>query len=194
MNGEILTFTGKLVKPLDINPKDIDPIDIAHALSNQCRYTGHTKWFYSVAQHSVIMYDYLRSVSNDAGLWKWGLLHDATEAYLLDLAAPVKHDESGFGQAFCEAEHKIEEAVAMRFGLQLPMPREVKEVDMRIRENEFNELMNVGEREQSHEPLPIKIYCWSPNRSRIEFLSRLRGLGMIVPTEKGFVSVDEVMV
>ena len=55
----IQTLSGRRVNPLDAAPEDIDPADIARALSNLCRFGGHSKAFYSVAQHSAIVCDLL---------------------------------------------------------------------------------------------------------------------------------------
>ena len=52
-HGSITTFSGVLFWPLLPNPDDIRIADIAHALSQQCRFAGHTRTFYSVAEHSV---------------------------------------------------------------------------------------------------------------------------------------------
>lgn len=83
--GSILTFTGRYVNPLTCDPEDIDIKDIAHALSMQCRYAGHISQFYSVAQHSVLV---AMLCPLEKGLV--GLLHDAEEAYLLDMPSPIK--------------------------------------------------------------------------------------------------------
>ena len=61
---------------------------IAHALANQCRYTGHCSKFYSVAEHSVLVADIMKLMS--LGDPFEGLMHDATEAYIADIAAPWK--------------------------------------------------------------------------------------------------------
>ena len=79
----IQTYTGKKFFPMNPKTEDLDIIDIAHALSMKCRFVGHTKQFYSVAQHSVI-------VSWNCSNPHLGLLHDAAEAYLPDVPAPIK--------------------------------------------------------------------------------------------------------
>jgi len=65
-----------------------DPIieDIAHALANICRWTGHTSRFYSVAEHCI------RAAAIAPPECKLHvLMHDAAEAYLGDVATPLKN-------------------------------------------------------------------------------------------------------
>jgi 5'-deoxynucleotidase YfbR-like HD superfamily hydrolase len=59
--------------------------DITHALSQRCRYAGHTPGFYSVAQHLVLCSDQALKLCPDLALT--ALMHDASEAYLSDLPA-----------------------------------------------------------------------------------------------------------
>lgn len=91
--GCIRTFTGRYVNPLQLRAEDICIEDIAHHLSLVCRYTGACPHHYSVAQHSLEvskMMEYRWNGNREAALA--GLLHDASEAYLNDIASPVKHD------------------------------------------------------------------------------------------------------
>jgi len=81
----IATFSGKFIEPLNPKWEDLDVIDIAHGLSNICRYGGQSSEFYSVAQHSVyVSYNCGEDALN-------GLLHDGSEAYLGDVPRPIKH-------------------------------------------------------------------------------------------------------
>jgi hypothetical protein len=73
-NGSITTFSDVRFWPLLPNPDDIRIEDIAHALSNQCRFAGHAREFYSVAEHCVRVSQLCRP---EEALW--GLLHDASE-------------------------------------------------------------------------------------------------------------------
>lgn len=83
----IQTFTGKKFYPLDPDPGLICIEDIAHSLAMQCRYNGHTKQFFSVAQHSVIL---ARNFFSSPKIQMVALLHDASEAYLSDIPRPLK--------------------------------------------------------------------------------------------------------
>lgn len=121
----IYTFTGRTIRPLDPNPDDIVIEDIAHALSQQCRFTGHTRKFSSVAEHSVrVSWMVPRSLALEA------LLHDASEAYLADIARPVKK-APGFAETYLKYEAQLERAVATRFGLpeRERMHPEIKKAD-----------------------------------------------------------------
>jgi len=122
MDNWIQTYSGKKIYPLNPNPHDICIEDIGHALSNICRFTGHCTEFYSVAQHSV----YVSSmVSEENALW--GLLHDASEAYICDIARPVKTSPSF--EFYREAEKRLMGAIACRFGLSGKQPEEVTAMD-----------------------------------------------------------------
>lgn len=82
----IQTYTGRRFYPLDPNPDDVCIEDIAHALAMICRFNGHVREFYSVAEHSVHV---SHLVPPEYALA--GLLHDAAEAYIADVSRPVKH-------------------------------------------------------------------------------------------------------
>lgn len=88
-NPHIRTFTDKKFYFLDIRPEHICIEDIAHSLSNICRYGGHCKQFYSVAEHSIACCDRMGN-GEDASVRLWALLHDAAEAYIGDICKPLK--------------------------------------------------------------------------------------------------------
>ena len=85
LDGFIGTFSGLRFWPLAPNLEKILVEDIAHALAHQCRFGGHASRFYSVAEHSVHV---SQLCLPEHALW--GLLHDASEAYLVDLPRPLK--------------------------------------------------------------------------------------------------------
>jgi uncharacterized protein len=104
------TRYGRMVNIVHPNPNDISIEDIADALSKICRFGGHCDPFYSVAQHSVLV----AANMPRAGALE-GLLHDASEAYLGDVVAPLKHQPELAGYRKLEA--RMMEAISVRFGL-----------------------------------------------------------------------------
>ncbi len=114
----IETYMGKRVYFMDPRPDDFDITDIAHALSNNCRWTGHCKFFMSVAEHSVAV-----SYLCDDPLA--GLLHDASEAYLTDVAKPIKP----FLENYMDIEDRIMKAIAKKYGFKYPLATSVKLAD-----------------------------------------------------------------
>jgi hypothetical protein len=86
----IQTFTGKKAHPFDLLPDQVCIEDIAHALANTCRFSGHCRTYYSVAEHSVRMSHLVWAGGDSAYLSMAALLHDAAEAYLGDVPAPLK--------------------------------------------------------------------------------------------------------
>lgn len=123
----IQTFSGRAFYPLDPQPEDIVIGDIAHALSLQCRFTGHTRASYSVAQHSINVATVIELKGGSPSEALWGLMHDASEAYLVDVARPVKHTPEM--SPYRAAEKRVMAAVCKRFDLPLQEPPIVKMSD-----------------------------------------------------------------
>lgn len=168
----IQTFTGRQFWPLDPRADEIDIADIAHSLSLQCRYNGHCKFFYSVAEHSVHV---CMAASDPHKLT--ALLHDATEAYLCDLPRPVKHSVVGYK----EAEAVVERAISERFGTLCPLPEEVHELDVRIALDEREQIMGPLPAPwsgpfASAKPLGVRIRCLEPIRAEAAFLAAFHWL------------------
>lgn len=132
MSPEILLYSGKYFNFL--NPEDHDYLitDIAHSLSLTNRYTGHTEFAYNVAQHSVLC-SFL--VPHEHALH--ALMHDASEAYLGDIASPLKQLLPEYKQI----EAKVESSIAAYYGLEYPHPKCVKEADMRMLRTEFEDVV-----------------------------------------------------
>jgi hypothetical protein len=169
----IETATGRTFHPLDPDFADICIGDIAHALSNLCRFGGHCRHFYSVAEHSVRVSWHLSSCPDPIPLW--GLLHDASEAYLVDVPRPLKNARP-FGSSYLLAECRLMIAVCERFGLPLEQPDEVTHADEVLLACEVRDLMR-GERaywqKLAERPHPlIQIAPWSPEVAREQFLKR----------------------
>lgn len=166
----IQTFTGKQFFPLEARAADIDVVDIAHALSLQCRFNGHCRCFYSVAEHSVRV---SHAVATRHA--RWGLLHDAGEAYLSDLPRPIKEQLP----AFNDFEGKLLELVAAQFSLTWPMPPAVREADDRLLATEARDLMAPPPESwgmEGIEPLAETIVPWSAATAEQRYLERFQQL------------------
>lgn len=169
--SEIVTYTGRVVNPLKLTPDKVNIIDIAHSLSNQCRFTGHVKSFYSVAQHSVLGARWLNDYHDNPDAALQFLLHDASEAYLSDLARPVKHAlGSGFSTAYREAENVIQEVIARSFNLPYPFPDIIHKVDDALLLREQQDLMPRHRHIESLLEYPFGIDGWPPSRAKESFL------------------------
>ena len=168
------TFTGRQFWPIDPRPEEVSIVDIAHSLSNQCRYAGHCKSFYSVAQHSV-MVSYI-CAPEDA---LWGLLHDAAEAYLVDLPRPIKRF-SDLGWHYKQVEARLMQVLCLRFNLPVDEPASVSKADDVVLVTEMRDLMGMPPtqwRESlANKPLESAIIPWGPRASKNKFLRRFEEL------------------
>lgn len=168
----IPTYTGRPFWPLNASTGDVHIEDIAHHLSQICRWSGATKQFYSVAQHSVLV----SMICDNA---RCGLLHDAPEAYLGDVPPQMKRLWLGFE----EVEGRLYEIIATKFDLPRQIPDDVKHADLVMRETERRDLIRAGAACELIWPrtgvAPInwgRITPWPPAEAERNFLLRFRQL------------------
>jgi len=132
MKPEIVTVSGNRINFLTPDPEMVSIIDIAYGLSNICRFAGHTRQYYSVAQHSVNVSLLIRP---DLALE--GLLHDAAEAYIGDVSSPLKQ----LLPEYREIEARVECAIREKFGIKGPPAPEVKTADLLALRSEHSRFM-----------------------------------------------------
>jgi len=182
----IITYSGKKIDFLSIDTRQIDITDIAHGLSNECRYAGQTPHFYSVAEHSVLVSLWAQEKYDDPEITKVALLHDAAEAYIGDVTTPLKR----LCPAFEMIEQRMGVNIVTRFGLKMWIDEhQIKIADRRIFELEsfkfwekhLNEFFPSGLPEpiQDWEREKIKIRCLEPQDAEELFLRRAGELGLI---------------
>lgn len=188
--GWMGTITGRDFYPLDPNAADVELVDVAHGLAFTCRYGGHTKRYYSVAEHCVLVSEVVECDARKAGmppdfvkaLALEALLHDSAEAYIGDMVRPLKHQPQM--AEFRRAEERIEECVRERFGIvSTEQSRKViKIIDDRILVDEITALITGPERYlqtdtlRDVEPIGVMITGWSPELAQHRFIERYREL------------------
>lgn len=161
------------------NPEDIVLSDVAHALSHICRYTGHCSVFYSVAQHSVLCSRLAAERGHGEDIQREALLHDATEAYVGDVASPLK----ALLPDYVEVEARVRRALASRFSLCREVPKAVKELDQALLMWEAPRLLGplVGDGWPFSVSRPwrnLPLTPWSPAMAMYEFMDQARRLGV----------------
>ena len=181
MMSWIQTFTGRKFFPLAPRPDDICIQDIAHALSMKCRFGGHCQTFYTVAEHSVRVSRRLESGGSQLALW--GLMHDAGEAYLPDVGAPIKNTVhlhlDGQVLPFGDAEDRILEAVAAALNFPPIDYAAVRTADLELLVTEARDLLSTPPEPWNLgvSPLPDRILpAPTPAAAEALFLSRYHEL------------------
>ncbi|MEO5340919.1 MAG: phosphohydrolase [Magnetococcus sp. MYC-9] len=166
----IQTFTGVQFWPMDPRSGEIRIVDIAHSLAMLCRFNGHCRRFYSVAEHSVHVSHVVAPLHAP-----WGLLHDAAEAYISDMPQPIKRELSVFSMF----EEQLQQVIARRFGLPDVLPAAVKQADMQLLATEKLALMGPEPAVWTGLPEPLDpglIRAWSPEQAEHAFLNRFYDL------------------
>lgn len=165
-------ISGKQFWPLDPRPEEIEITDIAHALSHICRWGGHCKRFYSVAQHSVMVARMGETIEEK----RWGLLHDAAEAYIGDMIRPLKRQM----REFQTAERVLLSTIANRFDLSWPCPENVEQADEVMQATEAAIIMHTTEESQpivrAMADRSIALDHWDPGEACAQFLNAYKRL------------------
>lgn len=180
MSEWIQTYTGKKFSYQNCEPRDVCIRDIARALSHICRFTGHTKQFYSVAQHSVYVSERCKNPF-------YGLMHDAVEAYIGDMNSPLKSFCRSKGDTgYDRAETLAKTAIFNQFdSLQRAKSDEVEDckvVDLRMLITEAKALLPTGveQWEWDFQKYPVfedlAIIPWHPEEAQQRFLFRFQQL------------------
>ena len=140
--GKIQTYIGRLVDPFNLNESEVHIEDIAHALSQLCRFTGHTRRFYSVGEHCLLVAGMLGEYTPRIALA--GLVHDAGEAYFGDMAGPMKR-RIDMGE-YNTAEHRAAAMITRKYCGELTQRERslVKDADARAYHIERAQLIRPG--------------------------------------------------
>jgi len=174
----IETYSGHKFYVMDPKPEDIDLEDVSHALSNACRFSGHTKYFYSVAEHSINVANRLFERYGCRALALKGLVHDASESVFVDIPSPIKPYLTNYKKI----EQGIQDMLYVKFCGAVPNPVEktlIKEVDLEMLWIEGYQLMpsktkkwdNNGDRAH-YEPIVIghvPLECYTPASAKGAF-------------------------
>lgn len=180
------SYSGSKYWVLDPKPKDINLIDIVTGLANASRYRGQTQFYYSVLTHCVLVSRAVERLALERG-WPIeaareaaleGLLHDGSEAYIGDVARPLK--KSRVMKAYCKLEKSWEAAIRERFDIETSPDYQsiVDECDKRIVLDEVKAIMRDPDmwrrngRYLDLKPLDVEIPEWSIEDSHVEFYKR----------------------
>lgn len=180
------TFSGGVFDFEDIGNSVITLEDIAAALSHTCRFGGHTTVFYSVAEHSLLVA--LQLEINLHGVMTpsqalSALLHDAHEAYVGDIIAPLKAIPA-IREAFSPLIRRIDARIFDTFGIPLPdedLAREIHRADLMVLLAEQRDLLVPCVREwgvEDLQPSPLGCIGFPPERMHSKFRRACRSWGL----------------
>jgi uncharacterized protein len=177
--GVIDTYTGSRVDILNLRPEDVELATIAHSLSRQCRFGGHCRSHVSVAEHSCHVadwveqnYPHLPDVEASHSLLLAALLHDGSEAFLVDLPRPLKLALP----EYVEIENRVQAAVNERFGADAGYEKHlIKLGDNAVMKAEAQlEMVSRAENWEMEdvEAAPLSAMRWTAERAEAEFIER----------------------
>lgn len=190
----IATFSGRQIDLGDVKPGDIDIIDIAVGLGQQCRYTGQVWPFYSIAEHSVLVARHMPAGATRHQRLQ-ALLHDAPEYLLNDLTRPTKRRVSGYEQLEDHVMYAVDRAYSLNYEAQ--DWANIKHID---------NLITIPERRKFIPRLPteaygrgvneaeipdVKFWCFEPREAVTFFLAEYLELSdsSLDPTQQGLLDM-----
>lgn len=185
-DGWIQTYTGGRYYFHSPALDSINPLDISHSLSMICRYNGHVRKFYSVAEHCYLMSRYAFDAGYGMAVAQAALLHDAAEAYVGDVTTPLKRL---MGDEYEVIERKANIVISERFGVSYyeddihsqRIRRDVKELDRRIIFNEMAALSSLTPDWLPDDLIPLEesmvtIRCWDPSEAENHYIQWMQFL------------------
>ena len=136
LNGTMTTLSGKTLDLMNPTSVMIEIVDIASGLANKGHFSGQSPYYFSIAQHCIMVCDEfaLQNRTAPAELKLLALMHDAAEAYIGDMIKPLKV----FLPDFVNVENKIMQAIACRFRLPIGLLPMIKPYDLYIQNLEYN--------------------------------------------------------
>lgn len=151
--GGLYTYTGQLFYPLDPRVGEVRLLDVIQGLTLKCRWSSQCKVFYSVAEHSIRVANVARVLAAEDGVdgdaltkvYQHGMLHDAHEAYIVDMPSPIKAHIPGWK----DMEKNIQKVILEYFGLEGDGEPYVKRAD--------NMLLAIEGRELFDKPLSMEL-------------------------------------
>ena len=157
----IRTNSGIYINVFDTKPEMICIEDIAHALSRLPRFGGHLNRHYSVAQHSVLS---ARRAKNKKDK-KAALMHDASEAYILDMPTPIKARLLDYK----EHENTLMCRIFDKFGIasSWPLNKNIKKIDREMLLLEWDALVINNDK---------SFKCWGQKKAKRKFLKMYEDL------------------
>jgi hypothetical protein len=167
----IITYTGKQFNLLEPETTSIDIIDIAHSLAMQCRWTGHCKHHYSIAQHA-----YYCSFIGPTNSALQRLMHDSSEAYLGDMNRPLKHYTEA-GDAYRRVEWPIQNLIYTSYGMPKQEAASVGLADQAMLYAEQAQLLppvtfEISDPEAKSKAANVFIEEWTPRSAEKMFMTR----------------------
>jgi hypothetical protein len=170
----VQTYSGQIFDLMEMTPDAVRLEDICHHLSNLCRFNGATKFYYSVAEHSVYVHNVVRARTDDETVLRQALLHDAAEAYVGDVLAPIRRL---YGlQGFNRLHDRVWKVITEVFDVPEELDQLVKDADFAVLSAEARQIMQWPP-PQSWGPLPepaaVDIRGLGPREARQAFKRNL---------------------
>ena len=173
----IQTFTGRQFYALDPRPEDFHILDVAAGLRN-ARYSCQSRRVQTVLEHSCLIRRELARQGAPVRVQRGGLLHDLSEAYLVNVPRPIKRDLSNY----TEIEDGIMRAAGARFDFDWPVDPLVKAFDSAILHDEVAQNMGPPPafcRQPAGALLGVAVECWQSDRAMVEFLYDCAQVGVL---------------
>jgi len=151
--GCIMTNSGIYINVFETTPDMISVYDIAHVLAWLPRFGGHLNRHYSVAQHSVLCARRAKTLTDKRA----ALMHDASEAYLLDMPTPIKAQLLEYKKY----EKRLLSVIFLKYNIAEPLSPIVKEIDNDMLVFEWENLVITDNK---------SFKTWSHKKAKKEFL------------------------